>query len=374
MNTEFSANYFMQQALHKRQTDGALRTLRAAEGLVDFCSNDYYGFAHSPEFSARLHAASSALGSGAGGSRLLAGNTALAEAAEGEIATIYQAGAALIYSSGYAANLGFFQALGTRQATVLYDEYIHASVRDGIRLSMAKAHSFAHNDVNDLRRKLERCSGLVFVAVEAVYSMDGDEAPLAAMAACCKEAGANLVVDEAHSTGVYFPGLTAELGLAPQVFARLHTFGKAAGVHGAAWVGSALLRDYLINFSRPFIYTTAPSPHAVTAMLLASREMQQQQPALKNELRSRISYFRKQAATYPALRLLPSQSAIQALLVPGNQHARNAAEHLQRKGFDVRAVLAPTVPEGAERIRICIHSHNTEKEINDFLKCAALWF
>lgn len=374
MSIDFSANGFMQQALQKRHTEGALRTLRSPEGLVDFCSNDYYGFAHSPGFSARIHAAAAAQASGSGGSRLLAGNTVHAEEAEREIASIFQAEAALIFSSGYAANLGFFQALGTRQATVLYDEYIHASVRDGIRLSMAKAHSFAHNDVNDLRQKLERCSGLVFVAVEAVYSMDGDEAPLAAMAACCHNAGANLVVDEAHGTGVYFPGLTAELGLETQVFARLHTFGKAAGVHGAAWVGSSLLRDYLINFSRPFIYTTALSPHAVTAIQLASREMQQQQPALKNELRSRIRYFRQQAATFPALKLLPSQSAIQALLVPGNQHARNAAEHLQHHGFDVRPVLAPTVPEGAERIRVCIHTHNTEKEINDFLKCAALWF
>jgi 8-amino-7-oxononanoate synthase len=373
MNTNFPANQFMLQALQLRESEGALRTLCTPEALVDFCSNDYYGFAHSPEFSTQLSAAVAGLASGSGGSRLLAGNTAFTENAEREIATIFQAEAALIYSSGYAANLGFFQALGTRQATVLYDEYIHASVRDGIRLSMAKAHSFAHNDVSDLKQKLGRCHGLVFVAVEAVYSMDGDQAPLAALAECCRLASASLVVDEAHSTGVYFPGLVAELGLQKHVFARLHTFGKAGGVHGAVWIGSALLRDYLINFSRPFIYTTAPAPHSVAAMLFASRAMQQQ-PALKLELQQRIACFRHQAAAYPGLRLLPSQSAIQALLVPGNEQARAAAKHLQQHGFDVRAVLAPTVPEGTERIRVCIHRHNTEQEINDFLKCAALWF
>ncbi|MCA6363728.1 MAG: aminotransferase class I/II-fold pyridoxal phosphate-dependent enzyme [Bacteroidetes bacterium] len=367
-------NEFMLQALQQRESEGALRALRIPGETVDFCSNDYYGFARSVEFSERINSAAGALASGSGGSRLLAGNSLFTEEAEREIAGIFEAETALIYSSGYAANLGFFQALGTRQATVLYDEYIHASVRDGIRLSMARAHHFAHNDVNDLRQKLARCSGLVFVAVEAVYSMDGDEAPLAEIAACCRLAGASLVVDEAHSTGVYFPGLTAERGLHAQVFARLHTFGKAGGVHGAVWTGSALLRNYLINFSRPFIYTTAPSPHSVAAMRYASREMKQQQPQLKQLLRNRIAYFRRQAELFPSLQLLPSHSAIQALLVPGNLKARQAAEHLQQHGFDVRPVLAPTVPEGTERIRVCIHTHNTEQEINDFLKCASLWF
>ncbi|MCU0432707.1 MAG: 8-amino-7-oxononanoate synthase [Bacteroidia bacterium] len=374
MNTDFPADEFMRQALQKRESEGALRKLHSPEGLIDFCSNDYYGLAHSPEFSARVAAAAEGFNSGSGGSRLLVGNTALAEETEREIAAIFKADAALIYSSGYAANVGFFQAVAQRNATVLYDEFIHASVRDGIRLSTAKAHSFAHNDTDDLRRKLARCSGLVFVAVESVYSMDGDEAPLAEMAECCRKAGAQLVVDEAHGTGVYFPGLTAELGLTGEVFARLHTFGKAGGVHGAAWLGSELLRNYLINFSRSFIYTTAPSPHSVIALRESCRFMQQNHGMLKLELQQRIHFFRQTAANYPQLHLLPSQSAIQALLLPGNHKAREVAEKLRSNGFDVRPVLAPTVPAGTERIRVCIHTHNTEKEINDFLKCAALWF
>jgi 8-amino-7-oxononanoate synthase len=368
--SSFSADDFLHEALEKRKQENALRTLRQTQSLIDFCSNDYYGLARSETFAAVLEKAAAGLSNGSGGSRLLAGNTAFTEETEQELAQLFKAEAALIFNSGYTANAGFFQAVAGRNAVIFYDELIHASVRDGIRLSHAKAYSFRHNDVEHLQQLLGKTPGPVFVAAESVYSMDGDCAPLEALVNCCEAAGANLVLDEAHGTGAFWPGLAAELGLEQRIFARLHTFGKAAGVHGAAWFGSELLRNYLINFSRAFIYTTALPPHAVMAVRQSCRFMAAH-PELKIELRRRIETFGEAAKKYPQLQLLPSETPVQALLLPGNERARSVAEHLQRQGFDVRAVLAPTVPPGKERIRICLHVHNSATEINDLLRATA---
>lgn len=368
--SSFTADDFLHEALEKRKQENALRSLQQTHSLVDFCSNDYYGLARSQAFAKVLEQAADGLGNGSGGSRLLAGNTAFTEEVEQELAALFNAEAALIYNSGYTANAGFFQAVAGRNSTILYDELIHASVRDGIRLSHAKAYSFKHNDTGHLQTLLSRAEGLVFVAAEAVYSMDGDCAPLEALVHCCEAAGANLVLDEAHSTGMFWPGMAAELGVEQRIFARLHTFGKAAGVHGAVWLGSALLRNYLINFSRAFIYTTALPPHAVMAIRESSRYMAAQ-PELRSELRRRIRIFTEAAKQYPQLVLLPSETPVQAVLLPGNARARSVAENLRQQGFDVRAVLAPTVPPGKERIRICLHVHNSETEIHDLLRSAA---
>ncbi|MGL5888615.1 MAG: aminotransferase class I/II-fold pyridoxal phosphate-dependent enzyme [Bacteroidia bacterium] len=368
--SSFSADDFLSDALAKRMQENSLRSLQQTHSLIDFCSNDYYGLARSLEFAGIIEKATAGLSNGSGGSRLLAGNTAFTEEVEHELAQLFNAEAALIFNSGYTANAGFFQAVAGRNATILYDELIHASVRDGIRLSNAKAYSFRHNDIEHLQSLLGKTEGLVFVAAESVYSMDGDCAPLEALVNCCEAAGANLVLDEAHGTGVFWPGMAAELGLEQRIFARLHTFGKAAGVHGAVWLGSELLRNYLINFSRAFIYTTALPPHAVMAVRESCRFMAAH-PELRSELRSRIRVFGEAAKNYPQLQLLPSQTPVQALLLPGNERARGVAESLRQHCFDVRAVLAPTVPEGTERIRICLHIHNSDTEINDLIRSVA---
>ena len=197
--------------------------------------------------------------------------------------------------------------------------------------------------------------------------MDGDVAPLRELADLCDRYGASLIVDEAHATGIYGPtgeGLIVALGLQDRVFARIHTFGKALGVHGAAVVGPAVLRDYLINFARPFIYSTALPPHSLLAIRCAHEHLQTH-PNARQQLQDRLVYFRQRIAdALPGSTWTDSQSPIQCLIVPGNDNARRVAAVAQNAGFDVRAILSPTVPAGLERLRICVHATNTEAEIN----------
>ena len=361
--------------LAARQQAGLLRQLRTADTLTDFCSNDYLGFACSPELRAAIQRADSgweALPTGATGSRLLSGQTELADEVEQELAEFYQTDTALIFNSGYDANLGLLACLPQVGDTLLTDELIHASMIDGARLSYATRRRFRHNDLADVDRQLRLASesppaGQIFVAVESLYSMDGDVAPLRELADLCDCYGAALIVDEAHATGLYGPtgeGLTVALGLQDRVFARVHTFGKALGVHGAAIVGPAVLRDYLINFARPFIYTTALPPHSLLAIRCAHQHLQTH-PDARQQLQDRLSYFRQRmAGVLPNSTWTNSQSPVQCLIVPGNDSARLVATAVQQAGFDVRPILSPTVPVGQERLRICVHAYNTEAEID----------
>src|SRR6185312_6797547 len=269
---------FLSRKLKEREEQGALRRLRLPVGNVDLCSNDYlgvvrYGLLENGILDATL-IADTPDAHGSGGSRLLAGNYPLVEETERQIAVFHAAPAALIYNSGYDANLGLLSSVPQRGDVILYDSLSHASIRDGMRLSPAQVYAFAHNDLTELKIRLEKFSkmGNVFVVTESVFSMDGDMAPLVEMADLCRQYDAQLIVDEAHATGVVGPngeGLVQELGLADECFARVHTFGKAVGCHGAAILGSTLLRDYLINFSRSFIYTTALPPASVRAIARA---------------------------------------------------------------------------------------------------------
>jgi 8-amino-7-oxononanoate synthase len=358
-----------------REQTGLLRQLRTADGLIDFCSNDYLGFARSAELRAAVHQADEAqidAFTGATGSRLLAGQTHLADAVERELAAFYQTGAALIFNSGYDANIGLLACLAQTGDTLITDELIHASMIDGARLSYATRHRFRHNDLDDLETKLKQSTdkdsaGQVFVAVESVYSMDGDLAPLHDLADLCEKYGAALIVDEAHATGVYGPGLVVTLGLQNRVLARVHTFGKALGVHGAAVVGPTVLRQYLINFARPFVYTTALPPHSLLAIRCAHQHLQAN-PGAGERLHNRINQFRECISTqFPDVRWTNSPSPIQCLIVPGNDHARFVAAQVQSAGFDVRAILSPTVPVGQERLRICIHTFNTMEDIDQLM-------
>lgn len=370
----------LSERLATRQLAGLLRQLRPNDNLVDFCSNDYLGFARSSALKATIQEADASHTSartGATGSRLLAGQTRLADSVETELANFYKTESTLLFNSGYDANIGLLACLPQAGDTLLTDEFIHASMIDGARLSYATRHRFRHNDLNDLEQKLRqattpsetdaRQTGHVFVAVESVYSMDGDFAPLSALADLCDQYGAGLLVDEAHATGVYGPageGLVVALGLQHRVLARVHTFGKALGVHGAAVVGSAILRNYLINFARSFIYTTALPPHSLLAIRCAHQYLQTN-PVARTDLPRQISLFRQQVAgQLPGTRWTDSASPIQCLIIPGNQQARQLAAEVQEAGFDVRAILSPTVPDGQERLRICLHAFNTTSDID----------
>ena len=377
-DTRPSVADILQDRLAVRTQAGLLRQLKTATGQIDFCSNDYLGFAHSPILRDAIRQADSEQAnglSGATGSRLLAGQTDLATTLETNLAHYYKTEAALLFNSGYDANLGLLACLPQRDDVLLTDELIHASMIDGARLSAATRHRFRHNDLTDLAEKLEAATnhaeGQVFVAVESVYSMDGDLAPLGELCDVCDHYGAGLLVDEAHATGVYGPngeGLVVAMGLQDRVLARIHTFGKALGVHGAAVVGPVVLRDYLINFARPFIYSTALPPHSLLAIGCAHTYMRQH-PETRRQLHNRVSYFRQQVKQQtPNVVWTDSASPIQCLILPGNDNARRVAKTAQQAGFDVRAILSPTVPAGQERLRICIHATNTEEEIDGLVK------
>ena len=359
--------------LAKREAAGTRRRLPAppAPGLVDFSSNDYLGLSRHPQVLAAVQTAAHAP-AGSTGSRLLTGNSVAAEALETHLARFHRAEAALLFNSGYAANLGFFAAVPKRGDTILYDDASHASVKDGIRGSFATTYSFRHNDLADLRRKLARASGAVFVAVEALYSMDGDMAPLPELTALCQGQGLYLVVDEAHSNGIYGPhgeGLVAALGLEEAVFARILTFGKALGSQGAAVTGPAILRDYLLSFSRPFIYTTALPPLTVAGLTAAYKLLPELQPE-RERLFALSGYLKARLNAVPGLRVPPESHVIHPVFFtanPGPAHVRAVAAAAQAAGFDVRAIVAPTVPTGTERLRLIVHSYNTEAEVDELV-------
>lgn len=363
-----SIQHILSQKLQSRAERGLLRRLRTGTGLVDFCSNDYLGFASDPAFRQILKQLAIDFAddnTGATGSRLLAGNTHLAEEVEAEIAAIHRAEAGIIFNSGYDANLGFFSCIADAGDTILYDELVHASIHDGLKLSKAIARPFKHNDVAGLEEELKQATGNIFVAVESIYSMDGDVAHLAQMVALCETYNAALIVDEAHATGVIGTnglGLVNHLGLEDKCFARLHTFGKSLGLHGAIILGSNTLKQYLVNYGRSFIYSTALPPHSYRQVRAAYQYMLAN-PQRIAQLHGLIAHYNQQVAGLN-YKVLNSQSPIQGIVVPGNAEVRALAQKLEEKGFDIRPIVSPTVPKGAERIRICLHAFNTTAEID----------
>ncbi len=359
-------------ALDARRASGLLRTLPPPpeKSGVDFFSNDYLGFSRDGLLAQALTTSLPGGRLGSTGSRLLSGNSALAETLETEIAAYHEAEAALLFNSGYDANVGLLASLARRSCTVLYDKLCHASIRDGITLGHARAASFRHQDLDDLREKLDRAEGDRFVVAESLYSMDGDLAPLERLVRCCEERGAYLILDEAHAGGVIGSrgeGLAGSLGLAKRVFARVHTFGKALGAHGAAVLGSNDLRDYLINFARPLIYSTALDRSTLTAIQTAYRLLPEAREA-REKLQALIARAQTQLPNRFGSRALVGEGPIQAVVFGNVDDARAAAERGHQAGYAVRAILSPTVPEGTERIRICLHAFNSDKEFDGVLE------
>jgi len=367
----------LQQKLDKREENASLRSLSFSKNAIDFSSNDYLGYSKSKEIFEATHQFlqnRNIFQNGATGSRLLTGNYELYQEAEDFISTFHKSETALIFNSGYDANVGFFSCIPQRGDIILYDEYCHASIRDGIQLSHAKSYKFVHNDLEDLETLLEKNSAsdsLIYIVTESVFSMDGDSPDLEQMASIALKFNAYFVVDEAHALGVFGTngeGLIQHLNLQDKVFARIMTFGKGLGCHGAAILGTKQLKDYLVNFSRSFIYTTGLSPHSVASIFVAYQFLSKEKLALEN-LRENIAYFNQEKQLLGLKQLfVRNKSAIQSAIIPGNERVKSIALKLQENGFDVKAILSPTVPEGQERLRFCLHSYTSKKEISQVLE------
>lgn len=359
----------LNKALAEREQADLMRQMPPLPQGVDFCSNDYLGLARDPCLRQRIAnlSARRAPPHGATGSRLISGNHPELEALEGWLAEFYRAEAALVFSSGFAANMGLLASLSGVVNTLFCDRRLHASAIDGCRLSGAERTIFAHNDMDELESGLNRLKpGKVgAVVVESLYSMDGDFAPLAQIVALADSHGAGVVVDEAHANGVMGPegrGAVVAAGLEDAVLARVVTFGKALGLFGGAVLCSTALRDYLVNFARPFVYSTGLSP-LWALWVRAACEMLPELDGRRARLRANVACFRRRAAESP-WNWLPGESWIQCLVVPGPAAVRRVGGMLQQQGLAALPIRAPAVPAGQERIRVCLHAHNTPEEID----------
>ncbi len=277
------------------------------------------------------------------------------------IANEHKVEAALLFSSGYNANLALFSALLTRHDVVLVDENIHRSVHDGIKLSNAKKIKFKHNDLDHLEKLLQRVKERCFIAVESLYSMDGDCAPLIELVELANKYNAALVVDEAHAFGVFGYGLVHQFGLQCKVFATVVTYGKAMGMSGATILANQLVIDYLINYASPFIYTTAIADFHVTG-LRKGYQFIKENKSLQESLQYNISHFRNSGLTSSSNK----NSPIQILKFESRSQLTKIQNQLEEAGINTFAVFPPTVAE--ERLRICLHAFNTQEEINQLIE------
>jgi len=363
----------LRNKLDERIKNNALRELTQSPALVDFSSNDYLGLAKDTELFQQTLAflkAHNCMQNGVGGSRLLTGNHPLYPMLETQLTQFYQCQAALVFSSGYTANLGLLSAIVQRGDCVLYDQYCHASIRDGLHLGLGTCFKFKHNDLADLERVLQKHqhkalpAQQMYVLTESIFSMDGDEPDLSAMMDLCDTYHAKLIVDEAHAVGVFGSGLVPLAGICDRVFARVVTFGKGIGAHGAAVLGTADLKSFLVNFARSFIYTTGLNPHTLATLICAHQHIQDS--TARKALKENIRYFKAVAAEL-SLPFISSSSAIQCVVIPGNSRVKAIAEQCRNNGFDIRPILSPTVPEQTERLRFCLHSYNTPSQIQKVL-------
>jgi 8-amino-7-oxononanoate synthase len=364
--------------LETRRQNKSLRILPQPNDLVDFASNDYIAFSKSEAIFNATHQFlldHNIKSNGATGSRLLSGNHALYTETENYIAKFHQSESALLFNSGYDANVGFFSSIPQRNDIILYDELCHASIRDGIQLSNAKSYKFSHNDFEDLEKLIVKFTignsqSTIYIVTETVFSMDGDCPNMEELVVLSEKYNCYLVVDEAHALGVFGEkgeGLIQYLQLQDKIFARIMTFGKGLGCHGAVVLGSEELKSYLVNFSRSFIYTTGLSPHSVATILVGYHHLEKDKNALES-LRDNIVFFNQvKKMLYLSPLFIRSKSAIQSVVIPGNEKVKGIAISLQENGFDVKAILSPTVPAGQERLRFCLHSYNSKEEMTEVL-------
>lgn len=375
-------------ALQQRSEQGLYRqrqTLSSGQGpevvlngqpCLNFCSNDYLGLASDPRLVASFQKAAGNYGVGSGASHLVCGHSEPHRALEEALAEFAGRPRALLFSSGYAANTAVLSTVLQRGDYVFEDRLNHASLLDGGLHSGARFQRFLHNDVDSLKAKMASAQGNSLVAVDGVFSMDGDRAPLVALAEACEDADAWLMVDDAHGFGVLGErgvGSLEAAGLAPErVPVLMVTLGKALGAAGAAVIGDEVLIESLVQQARNYIYTTA-TPPAVAAAALTGLRLVREEPWRRQQLTDLISRFR-QGAQQLGLPLLESDTPIQPLLVGEASRAMALSDALLARGILVSAIRPPTVPAGTSRLRITLTAGHSAAQVDHLLEAlATVW-
>ena len=369
-------------SLDQRKVDGLLRQRRLldspqAEHIVannqhflSFCSNDYLGLANHPDLIATMQSAAQASGVGSGASNLITGHHRYHDNLEKQLAKFVQMPAALLFSTGYMANIGVISALMGRNDAVFADKLNHACLNDGAFLSRAAFHRFPHNDVVALEELLKTSTAKhKLIAADAVFSMDGDMAPLPEYLSLCEKYDAYLYVDDAHGFGVlgeHGQGTLNHFKLKSPRVIMMATLGKAAGVAGAFVAGEQVVIDYLIQKANSYVYST-PAPPALSATLSASVNLIEHGDHLRSHLRTLIAYL-KDNLNCRKWQLMPSDTAVQPLVVGGNHEALALSEYLQSCGVLVPAIRPPTVPVGTSRLRISLSAAHSIEDIQKLIK------
>ena len=362
-------------ALSALDNDDRLRSLKPRVG-IDFSSNDYLALASAPRMRQAISAAVEAgTPIGAGGSRLLRGNCAEHESLEAEAARFFGAEAATFFASGYIANFAVLTTLPQRGDLLVLDQLVHASVHEGARAGRAEFRLSAHNDANSVEEVIRTWrsqggTGRIWIVAESLYSMDGDFAPLDALSAIADRHDAFLMVDEAHATGVYGArgrGLTEAYG-GRENFIAVHTCGKALGAAGALVTTTRILRDFIVNRCRPFIFSTAPSP-LIAVAVEAALSILRDEPEHQQRLKGLIDFAHNEIGARQGWRLSGSQ--IMPFIVGDNVRAMALAAALQARGFDIRGIRPPTVPPGTARLRISLTNNVDEGDVRAMLAALA---
>ena len=372
----------LQKELDERKAQHLYRRCRISEGpqqpemiidgksVINFCSNDYLGLANHDEVKNAFIEGVKTYGAGSGAAHLVNGHSTAHHALEEELAEFTGYPRALLFSTGYMANLGLAQALVGKGDTVLEDRLNHASLIDGGLLSGARFQRYAHNDVKQLEQKLESAKGETLVLTDGVFSMDGDIANIPALAQSCKQHDAWLMVDDAHGFGVlgeHGKGSLEHFQLSQNdVPIYMATLGKALGTSGAFIAGSEALVETLIQKARPYIYTTA-TPPAVTEATRASLNLIQNRPELREQLNGNIQYFRS-CAEQAGIELTESQTAIQPIILGNEERAMAVSEQLLEKSLLVTAIRPPTVPKGTARLRITLSTSHNKSQIDKLIE------
>jgi 8-amino-7-oxononanoate synthase len=369
-------------SLDQRKVDGLLRQRRLLdspqaehivannEHFLSFCSNDYLGLANHPDLIATMQSAAQASGVGSGASNLITGHHRYHDNLEKQLAKFVQMPAALLFSTGYMANIGVISALMGRNDAVFADKLNHACLNDGAFLSRATFHRFPHNDVVALEALLKTSTAKhKLIAADAVFSMDGDMAPLPEYLSLCEKYDAYLYVDDAHGFGVlgeHGQGTLNHFNLKSPRIIMMATLGKAAGVAGAFVAGEQVVIEYLIQKANSYVYST-PAPPALSATLSTSVSLIEQGDHLRSHLRTLIAYL-KDNLNSKKWQLMPSDTAVQPLVVGGNHEALALSEYLQSCGVLVPAIRPPTVPVGTSRLRISLSAAHSIEDIQKLIK------
>lgn len=365
----------LKKELEQRQTQGLMRQRRLLDSpqaeqitadehqYLSFCSNDYLGLANRPELIAAMQQAAGNSGVGSGASNLITGHHRYHDTLEKQLADFVGMPAALLFSTGYMANIGVLGALVGRGDAIFADKLNHACLNDGGYYSMAEFKRFAHNDVAALEKLLQASKARhKIIAADAVFSMDGDIAPIPEYLKLCEQYDAYLYMDDAHGFGVlgkHGSGTLSHFGLKSPRIIMMATLGKAAGVAGAFVAGEQVVIDYLIQTAKSYVYST-PAPPALSATLSASLKLIEKGDDLRAHLRHLIATL-KQNLHLKRWQLMPSETAIQPLLIGSNHEALRVGEYLQKQGILVPAIRPPTVPVNTARLRISLSAaHKTE--------------